>query len=397
MSNGTVVAVAGHICLDIIPALREASSGLERLLVPGKLVDVGAATLSTGGAVPNTGLALHRLGVPVRLIGKVGTDPLGNVVRSLLDHVGEGLSRGLVTGPAPTSYTVVISPPGTDRIFLHCPGANDTFGPEDVGEPVLHEAGLLHFGYPPLMRRMYERGGEELAVLLQRGKAAGVTTSLDMARPDPDADAGRVDWAALIARVLPFTDVFLPSFDELLFMLDRPRLERIQARHGARIAAGAEPELLDELAARLLAAGAAVVGIKLGDRGIYLATTRSRERLALAGRARPAPDWLGRQLLAPCYCAHVVGTTGSGDCTIAGLLAGLVWHMSAEKALNMAVAVGACSVEQADATSGVPDWAVIEARQVAGWPRLDSAAPGPGWMLAPSGHWRGPHDGEDRA
>lgn len=394
MNNATTVAVAGHICLDIIPAVHAAEGGLDRLLVPGKLVDVGPAVLATGGAVPNTGLALHRLGAPVTLVGKIGVDPLGSVVRSLIEQVGEGLSRGLVTGRDPTSYTVVISPPGTDRVFLHCPGANDTFGPEDIGEAGLREAGVFHFGYPPLMRRMYEQGGAELATLLQRAKAAGVTTSLDMARPDPDSPAGRVDWAALLERVLPYVDVFLPSFDEILFMLDRPRFDRIQARHGARIVAGAEPDLLDALADRLLGLGAAVVGLKLGDRGLYLATTRSRERLAMAGRARPAPDWLARQLWAPCYCAHVVGTTGSGDCTIAGLLAGLAWRATAEVAVNMAVAVGACSVEQADATSGVPGWPVIEARQAAGWPRLDSMAPGPGWSVLPSGVWRGPQDGK---
>lgn len=26
-----------------------------------------------------------------------------------------------------TSYSVVVAGPGIDRIFLHCPGANDTF------------------------------------------------------------------------------------------------------------------------------------------------------------------------------------------------------------------------------------------------------------------------------
>jgi hypothetical protein len=31
-----------------------------------------------------------------------------------------------------TSYTIAISPPGVDRTFLHCPGANQTFRADDV-------------------------------------------------------------------------------------------------------------------------------------------------------------------------------------------------------------------------------------------------------------------------
>jgi len=393
MTNQPFIAVAGHICLDIIPTLHGAETGLDRLLVPGKLVDVGAAVLSTGGAVPNTGLALHRLGVPVRLLGKIGDDHLGGVVRSLLEEAGPGLGSRLIVGREPTSYTVVISPPGTDRIFLHCPGANDTFGPEDVSAETLRAAALVHFGYPPLMRRMYEQDGAELETLFRRVKAAGATASLDLARPDPDSAAGRANWPALIERVLPHVDVFLPSFDEILFMLDRPRFERIAARNGARIVAGAEPGLLDELAGRMLALGAAIAAIKLGDEGLYLATTSDRSRLESTGRARPGPEWIGRQLATPCYRAAVVGTTGSGDCTIAGFLMGLLRRLPPEQTIDAAVAVGACSVEQADATSGVPTWDRVAARQAAGWQRLDDTPPGPDWTRLDSGTWRGPRDG----
>lgn len=62
--------MAGHICLDVIPAFKQGAASLGELLVPGKLVDVGPAVLATGGAVANTGLALHRLGVHTRLISR---------------------------------------------------------------------------------------------------------------------------------------------------------------------------------------------------------------------------------------------------------------------------------------------------------------------------------------
>jgi sugar/nucleoside kinase (ribokinase family) len=47
------------------------------------------------------------------------------------------------------------------------------------------------------------------------------------------------------------------------------------------------------------------------------------------------------------------GTTGSGDCTIAGFHAGLLRGLPPEDAMTAAVAVGACYCEVPDATTGV--------------------------------------------
>ncbi|NLX44033.1 MAG: carbohydrate kinase family protein, partial [Chloroflexi bacterium] len=56
------VVVAGHVCLDIKPAIGREAAGSSSYLVPGRITEVGEATLSGGGAVSNTGLALHQLG-----------------------------------------------------------------------------------------------------------------------------------------------------------------------------------------------------------------------------------------------------------------------------------------------------------------------------------------------
>src|SRR5438309_2015186 len=77
------VIVAGHICLDILPDFTQHTPESE-MLVPGKLTTVGPATLAIGGAVANAGLALHRLGVSTRLVGKVGNDHLGRLILHML-------------------------------------------------------------------------------------------------------------------------------------------------------------------------------------------------------------------------------------------------------------------------------------------------------------------------
>ncbi|HUU54023.1 MAG TPA: carbohydrate kinase family protein [Armatimonadota bacterium] len=384
MARGTAdIVVAGHICLDMIPAFEAAETSLSDLLVPGKLVNVGPLTTATGGPVSNTGLALHRLGFQVRLMGKVGDDVAGRAIVELVSQLDAALAEGMIlTTQSTSSYTVVISPPGVDRIFLHCPGANDTFGADDVDYGKLDDARLFHFGYPPLMRRMFIDGGGELSALLRRVKERGLTTSLDMARPDPASEAGRADWRTILSRALPYVDLFLPSFDETLFMLDRARFDQMDDEaEGGDLNSRASGRLLRELADELIEMGAAVVALKLGTQGLYLRTTKDPLRLASAGRCAPAQteDWADRELLAPCFAVDVVGTTGSGDCTIAGFLGGVLKGLSPEEVMTAAVAVGACNVEKPDATSGIPHWSTVQERLRAGWGRRQVTCALHGW------------------
>lgn len=389
-SQRSVVA-AGHICLDIIPTLPSHDVDLAALLTPGGLVEVGGAVLSTGGPVSNTGLALHRLGVPTRLMGKVGDDAFGRIILDLVRAYGPDLAAGMLVAPAAeTSYTVVISPPGVDRVFLHCPGANNTFGAADVPYDSLAGVTLFHFGYPPVMQRMFADDGAELEQLLRNVQARGVLTSLDMCRPDPHGPAGRANWERILARALPHIDLFLPSFDELLFMLDRGRFEQLRGA-GDGASSPPPPALLAELAERLLTLGAQVVVLKLGDRGLYVRTGRDVSRLVpVLGSA--ADSWRERELLTPCFQADVVGTTGCGDATIAGFLAAFLAGCGLEETLTTAVAVGACNVERPDALSGVPAWSAVQARIGGDWQKHPLPAGWTTWKSAAHATFAGPRD-----
>ncbi len=382
----TEVIVAGHICLDIFPTFAASAQG-DRVLIPGKLTEVGPALLALGGAVANTGLALHRLGTPTRLMGKVGADLFGQAILGLLRGFDETLVQGmLVDEQAHSSYTVVISPPSMDRTFLHHPGANDTFGAEDIVPEQVRPARIFHFGYPPIMQRIYSDQGAALATLLRTLKTQGVTISLDMALPDPASEAGRVDWTSWLARVLPAVDIFLPSVDEMLFMLRGTDTARDRSLDGS---------LLSELATQLIQMGAAIVVLKLGDSGLYLCTTGDEQRLKNVGVGMPLDlqAWHNRELFTPCFQANVVGTTGAGDCTIAGFLAGCLRGLAPEETMRSAVAVGASSVERADATSGVPSWSEVQARIHAGWKYSPVSIALPGWHEdMQQAIWRGPND-----
>ena len=352
MASTADVVVAGHICLDVIPELPR-NTPAESLLTPGKLTVVGAAAVSTGGAVANTGLALHKLGTPVRLVGKVGADPLGAALLDVLRRIDPALAEGMIvaTGES-SSYTVVMNLPGADRAFLHHPGANDTFAPVDLDDAHLQGARWFHFGYPPLMRGMRAGDGDALREVFTQAKQHGLITSLDMAFVDPASDAAQTNWPLLLEKVLPLVDVFLPSLDEISFMLRRPVGEAISA------------DTLRAISGQLLSLGAGMAVLKLGSQGLYLRTSADPARLA-----QFSLEWHNVELTAPCFQVQEAGATGSGDCTIAGFIAGALRGLSPNQVLLGAVGAGACCVEQPAATSGIIPWEQLQARINGGWPQ----------------------------
>jgi sugar/nucleoside kinase (ribokinase family) len=392
-SDEIQVVVAGHLCLDIIPDLSQVPVQAVQFFAPGTLVEVGPATLSTGGSVSNTGLALVRLGIPAALMGKVGDDPFGTLVRLLLERWGAGEGLVVVPGEA-TSYTVVLSLRRLDRMFLHDPAANSTFCADDIRYDVVAQARLFHFGYPSLMRRFYEDGGLELAEVFRRVSELGVTTSLDVSLPDPSSPGGRVDWRAILKSVMPYVDIFLPSAEEMLYMLDRPRYDRYREASPVDMLPLLTGDDFTRLGDTLLDMGGRIIGIKCGERGFYLRTP-DVARLRGIGGARPGDPlaWANREIWHPTFhVADYAGATGAGDATIAGFLAAYLRGHSLEQCLRYACAVGAFNVTAPDALSGLRTWEETVAAVEAGWESNPLEVVGEGWAQRPDGLWIGPHD-----
>ncbi len=388
MSDTFDAVVAGHICLDVIPDLSGSpAETFQRAFAPGRLVEVGPIAFSTGGPVSNTGLALNKLGVRTLLMGKVGDDAFGHTIRDMVAAYDPHLAGGMVVDPAVrTSYTIVINPPQIDRIFLHYAGANDTFTSKDVRYDVLHQVRLMHFGYPPIMRQMYSNNGAELAAIFRLAKATGVTTSLDMSLPPPNTDSGRSDWRAILTATLPNVDVFLPSGEEVLFMLRRQTYDELWTTAGHDVLSAITPELLTSVSDEILALGVRIVGIKLGHRGFYLRTA-GPGAIAAIGRAVPSDPvaWADQEMWAPAFRANEVGATGSGDSSIAGFLAALLAGLPPDQTLTAATAVGACNVEAADALSGIRSWDATWHRVRAGWQKHELHLDAAGWQWDSAG------------
>ncbi len=365
------VIAAGHICLDITPVFSgKNTANLGDILSPGKLVNVGQADVHTGGSVANTGLAMKFFGADVSLMGKIGDDPFGEIVRNILKACGaeQGL---LVSGQESTSYTVVLAVPGIDRMFLHNQGANHTFCAEDIPQKELEEAALFHFGYPPLMRLMYEDGGAELLKMMKRAKACGAATSLDFAAIEPGSEADGADWGRILENVIPYVDFLVPSVEELCYMLDQDRLSQWQERAKGRDIT----EILDiekdvkPLADRCMGLGAKILLIKCGASGIYYQTS-SRQTLEKIGEKLEldVSRWADLRGFEKSYVPdRVLSGTGAGDTSIAAFLTAVLAGYSPEMSLHLAAAAGASCVAAYDALSGLKPFAELEQRIRDGW------------------------------
>lgn len=350
------IIVAGHICLDITPVFSdEKTQPISKVFVPGKLVQMKDAKISTGGAVANTGLALKILGADVELMGKIGQDEFGSLVKKKLTEYNaqQGL---IISDTESTAYSIVIAPPGTDRIFLHNPGANETFSCDDLDFKLIRQAELFHFGYPTIMRNMYQDGGKELVRMYREIKALGVKTSLDMAALDADTEAAKADWRQILSDVLPYVDYFVPSIEEIGFMLDRARYETwLEKADGGDITDVISiEEDVRPLAEELLRMGTGNVLIKCGASGMYF----QNSSLALFEKSYKPKK--------------VLSGTGAGDTSIAAFLKAVLDGYPIEECLKYAAAEGASCVEEYDALSGLKTFEELKRKIDAGWEKQES-------------------------
>ncbi|MGK9148979.1 carbohydrate kinase family protein [Plantibacter flavus] len=306
------IVVAGHICVDLAPAL-SASARIE----PGSLIDTGPLRISLGGCVANTGLALADLGSDVRLHATVGDDELGAIIASRIDAHPRLHAALEVTTRAATSYSVVVEPAGLDRTFWHHTGANEVF---TGGHLPIGVADLVHIGYPPLLPGIVAGEGAPLLALLDRVRRAGATSSMDLAVVDPTSTIGSLDWELILRRTLPLTDIVSPSVDDL-----RSALGALPAGSRTPSGPGLTTPALVEAAAfadRLLGWGAAVVAVSAGQDGLVLRSAHA-DRLSRGGRllAPLAASWADLRLVTPPVPApEFVSTNGAGDASTAGLL-----------------------------------------------------------------------------
>ncbi|SFK49902.1 carbohydrate kinase family protein [Geodermatophilus ruber] len=287
MSSGRpVLSVLGELIIDLLPDP-----------VAGADLDGAAAryVARPGGNALNVAVAAGRLGVPVRLLARLGTGPMAAGLRRHVERSGVD-PAGLVVAGEPVSLAVVgLGPDGSPDYGFHVLGAADWQWTDDelaavlpAGTAVLH-VGSISSWTPP--------GCEAIARLVERVAASGRTlVSVDpnirpMLTGGPAGTAlgnTPADVRARLDRLLSRADIVKVSAEDLAWL---------------------EPEALDDLdaaALRWAARGAALVLLTDGGSPLRVA----RPGRPLLHRKPPQVD--------------VVDTVGAGDSLAAGLFAGLL-------------------------------------------------------------------------
>lgn len=364
--------VAGTIALDMIPKFPKDASRREELLVAGKTIYLDDIGITLGGLVANTGIAMSQLGADVTLASKVGGDPLGVVVKHLVEQTGVACKLDVIPELG-TSATIVTVPEASDRVFWHRRGASQEYSADDLDEDMLAQADLFHFGYPTGMRCMYTDGGKRLEELYRKAKAAGLTTSMDLSIPGLTSESAQADWKHILAQTLPYTDIFMPSLEETLFLFRREYYLDVLARAGSEYAVDyIDLSLLQQLGDEMLALGTKVFGLKLGKKGIYL---RTADAAAFDdfGALRDVLDerWWNRELLEPPYQPEqICSTNGAGDTAIAGFLTGIMSGWTPECCLKLAAGAAASRIESPRAVQAVYAKEKVMQRVAGGWRKL---------------------------
>jgi fructokinase len=264
-ASGTV-AVAGEALIDLVSA----DAGSSYLALPG-------------GSPANVAVGLARLGVPTRMVARLGEDPFG---RTLRDHlVRNGVGTGMVVRAAEPSSVAFVhrDADGAPEYDLRLDGTADwqwteaeAAGLRDDDLVALH-IGSLAMVMPP--------GADVLAGLARQVRARGTTVSYD-----PNCRPGVMD---AVPDARPRIEALLRTAD--IVKVSDADLEWL--RPGGDHAGFAE---------EMLAAGVSVVAVTHGADGSVV-----------TGRRCP-------RLTVPAYRpAKVVDAVGAGDSYMSAVLAGL--------------------------------------------------------------------------
>jgi len=295
-------------CLGILVA-DVFGSPIDEIPPKGSLRLFDHMELHIGGCAANAAIAMAKLGLKTSVVGKVGQDVFGQFVTGTLTANGIDPGGVVVDPKASTAFTFVIVGADGQRRFLHTMGANATFSESDVDLSIVRQARILHVAGTMVMPTL---DGQQTAHILEKARAAGVTTCMDTVFND------RIrDYLPIIGPCLPHLDMFLPSIEE-----------------AERVAGTSEPR---EIVRHIHDKGVGIVAVKLGPKGSYVFGN-------------------GEEAYIPSYRVKAVDTSGAGDCWVAGFLAGRLRGWSLVESARFGNAVAAHCVQAFGCTAGVRDF-----------------------------------------
>ena len=238
-----------------------------------------------GGDTSNFAIAAARQGARTGFVSAVGDDQFGRLLTDLWTREGVDTSTVRVDATAPTGvYFVSHGPSGHAFDYLRKGSAASRYTPRDLPLDTIAAARVLHLS--GISVAISDSACDAALAAVEHARANGVRVSFDTnlrLKLWPLARA-----RAVMNEVLRLTDICLPSWDDVAVLT------------------GLEDR--DAIVDYLLARGARVVALKLGEDGAYVATPD--ERRVVSGHAVAAVDATGA---GDCFGGAFVARLAAGD------------------------------------------------------------------------------------
>lgn len=291
------IVVVGSINTDLVASVDHFPS-------PGETVICRSFATFGGGKGANQAIAAARLGVPVRLVGAVGSDAYGDdrladLARAGVDSTNVACRREVSSGIA----LIHVNASAENTITI-VPGANWTVTPERLERKL---PGILRPG--DVLCCQTELPLETIARALEIAGQIGAARVLNAA---PVITGVR--------GLVPLADILIVNEVEAAALTGVPE---------------AGPESAGLIAENLAGLGPAVVIITLGPDGAYVR----------------APDFAE---LVPSPTVSVVDTTGAGDAFIGAFVTWLAEGQPVDRAVRAGVVAGALAVQVPGAQAALP-------------------------------------------
>jgi ribokinase len=301
------IVVIGSLNMDFVIAV-------DRLPLPGETIFGRNFRMIPGGKGANQAHAAAKLalnGNVVRMLGLVGMDSFGNMLKASLTDVGVDVRAVADTAAEATGVALIhVDDAGQNSITV-APGANGILSSRDIQSQNWALEGarcvLLQLEVPL----------DTVAESLREARRVGATTILD---PAPAR--------ALPKEILQLVDIATPNESEACVLAGVP-VSRVNAAEAVA------------LGHRIRELGVSAVIVKLGDQGcVYCGADRT--------------------FAAPPFAVRAVDSTAAGDTFNAALAVALVEGADMEHALRFANAAAAISVTRPGAQTSAPARADVE-------------------------------------
>ncbi len=264
---------------------------------------LGDYSLEMGGSTSIFACQAAKLGLKTALIGKVGNDEFGALIKKTLKQAGVSLSY-VKTDPSEKTGLTVILNAGNDRAIMTYAGTIDAVNKHDVPDALLKATRHFHIGSYFMMKRLQPA----YPALLKKLKRYGASISLDT-NWDPEEK-----WDSGVWKVLPLVDIFFPNANEARLIARERSLEQ---------------------AVKKLQKVVPVLVIKKGESGAE----------AYAG---------GKKFAAQALKMKVVDTVGAGDSFDAGFLYGFLSGKAVADSLEIGCLCGSLNTTMPGGTRGQP-------------------------------------------